>query len=96
MVLVVVFLCRQVEETAERKSDRRNEDRKGVRLSVLRKRQGLGVGLLANKVWGQPVPLPVHTEKGMRGQRVRHKIVSRVGGPGGVGDIEGTSRIHVE
>ena len=43
------------EETAERKSDRRIEDRKGVRLSVLRKRQGWGVGPLGSKVWIQPV-----------------------------------------
>ena len=56
--------CRKNEETRERKSDRRIEDRKGVRLSVLRKRQGWGVGPLASKVWGQPVTLTgTHRER---------------------------------
>ena len=39
------------------RSGRRIQDQEGVRLSVLRERQGWGVGALANKVWGQPESL---------------------------------------
>ena len=38
------------EETEERKSERRIQDQEGVRLSVLRERQGWGVVPLADKV----------------------------------------------
>ena len=73
------------EEPEERKSDRKIQDRKGVRLSVLRVRQGWGVGPLANKVWGQPVPLA-----GSVPRPCGHEDLRRILRPQVIGDSDAT------
>ena len=65
--------CREERGNGERKSDRRIENWKGVRLSVLRKRQGWGVGPLANKVWIQPRSLA-----GSAPRPCEHEDLSRI------------------
>ena len=55
---ILFALCFRVDqETEKRESDRRIQNRKSVRLGMLRGRQGWGVGPLANKVWIPPESL---------------------------------------
>ena len=75
--------CREERGNGEGKSDRRIENRKGVRLSVLRKRQGWGVGPLANKVWIQPVSLA-----GSGPRPCGHEDLSRILRPQVIGESD--------
>jgi len=73
----------KTEETEERKGDRRIQDQEGVRLSVLRERQGWGVGPLTNKVWGQPVTLA-----GSAPRPCGHEDLSRILRPQVIGESD--------
>ena len=68
------------QETEKRESGRRIQNRKSVRLGVLRERQGWGVGPLANKVWIPPVSLA-----GSAPRPCGHEDLSRISQPQVVG-----------